>query len=63
MRARLAEALGTVLLRCASRLLCYAERQYGAQVTPPLPPEELPPRVAALIEDIQRGDSLEEWLA
>jgi hypothetical protein len=56
MRARLAEALGTALLRLASRLLRYAERQHGAQVSPPLPPEELPPRAEALIEHLKNLD-------
>jgi len=52
---QLAERVGTGLLRLASWLLRYAERQYGAQVSPPLPPAELPPRIEALIEDLLGG--------
>lgn len=54
---RIAEALGTALLNLASRLLLYAERQYGEQISSPLPPEELPSQVEALLEELARDEA------
>lgn len=54
--ARFAEAIGSALLRMASRLLRYAERQHGAQVSPPLPPDQLPIRVQVLVEELIREE-------
>jgi hypothetical protein len=60
---RLAERLGTWLLRVASDLLRYAERSHGPSVSPKLYPpgkHQLPPRVEVLIEELldedRRGD-------
>ena len=60
MLARLAEMTGTVFLRFAVRLLRYAERRYGPQVTPPpVATDELPPRVEVLVEHLRRCDRKE----
>lgn len=56
MLALLADILGTLFLRLASRLLRYAERQYGSQVSRPLHlHDELPPRVEVIVEHLRHG--------
>lgn len=61
MLGRLADWLGSHLLEIAAHLLRYAEHHYGppaddASFAPANePPEELPPRIQALVEELEQS--------